>query len=143
MRKIGFTGTRHGMTDKQKEAVKKFIISEKFNEFHHGDCIGSDKESHDIVDEYRKEEKKEDKIKIVGHPPKYNKYRAYCKCDILLAKDDYLVRNHNIVDATDIMIATPDTKERLHSGTWATVRYARKKDKKIYIFNKNGQMKME
>lgn len=141
MRKIGFTGTRNGMTDLQKKAVKKFITSEKFNELHHGDCIGSDKDIHDMIVEYREEESK--KIKIIGHPPKYNKYQANCKCDILLAKNDYLSRNHNIVDYTDILIATPDCKERLHSGTWSTVRYARKKDKKVYIFNKNGLLKME
>lgn len=141
MRKIGFTGTRHGMSDAQKEAVKAFLIAEKFNELHHGDCVGSDKDIHDMVVAYREAEEK--KVKIVGHPPKYNKYQANCKCDIMLAKDDYLTRNHNIVDATDILIATPDTKERLHSGTWSTVRYARKKDKKVYIFSKNGTMKME
>ncbi len=141
MRKIGFTGTRHGMTELQKAAVKKFITSEKFNELHHGDCIGSDRDIHNIIVKYREEENK--KIKIVGHPPKYNKYQANCKCDILLAKNDYLSRNHNIVDITDILIATPDSKERLHSGTWSTVRYARKKDKKIYIFNKNGLLKTE
>lgn len=141
MRKIGFTGTRNGMTDLQKKAVKKFITSEKFNELHHGDCIGSDKDIHDMVVEYREKESK--KIKIIGHPPKYNKYQANCKCDILLAKNDYLSRNHDIVDYTDILIATPDCKERLHSGTWSTVRYARKKDKKVYIFNKNGLLKME
>ena len=141
MRKIGFTGTRHGMTDAQKKAVKEFLSSQKFNEFHHGDCIGSDKEASDIVEKCREEGEK--KIKIVGHPPKYDKFRAYCKCDILLAKDDYLTRNHNIVDTTDILVATPDTKERLHSGTWSTIRYARKKDKKVFIFNRNGEIKME
>jgi hypothetical protein len=140
MRKIGFTGTRHGMTDAQKKAVKDFLSSQKFNEFHHGDCIGSDKDANDIVDEFRAEGKK---VKIVGHPPTYNKYRAYCKCDILLAKYDYLTRNQHIVDTADILVATPDTKERLHSGTWSTIRYARKKDKKIFIFNRNGEMRME
>ena len=141
MRKIGFTGTRHGMTEKQKESVKNFIYSQQFNEIHHGDCIGSDKEINDIIIEYRKKNKKN--IKIVGHPPKYNKYRANCKCDLMLPKNDYLSRNHDIVNATDILIATPDTKEKIHSGTWSTIRYARKKDKKIYIFNKKGIMSIE
>ena len=141
MKKIGFTGTRHGMTEKQKESTQKFIISEKFSEIHHGDCIGSDKEMHEIITNYREKEKKN--IKIVGHPPKYNKYRANCKCDIFLAKNDYLTRNHDIVDSTDILIATPETKERLHSGTWSTVRYARKKGKKIYIIHQNGKITVE
>ena len=141
MRKIGFTGTRHGMTKEQKTAVESFLKENVFHELHHGDCIGSDKDAHDIVDNYRKKEGKP--IKIVGHPPKYGKYRARCQCDLMLPADDYLTRNHHIVDASDILIATPDTRERLHSGTWSTVRYARKKDKKIYIFDKHGNLTKE
>jgi len=141
MRKIGFTGTREGMSEKQKEAFKAFISSEQFNEFHHGDCVGSDKEAHDIVSEYREESG--NNIKIVGHPPKYNKYRAYCKVDLSLSPKDYLTRNHDIVDISDVLVATPCSKERLHSGTWATIRYARKKDEKIFIFNLSGKLKQE
>ena len=38
-----------------------------------------------------------------------------------------LVRNHKIVGAVHLLIATPKTdKEELRSGTWATIRYAKK-----------------
>jgi hypothetical protein len=141
MRKIGFTGTRHGMTEEQKKAIKDFFRKNIFHEFHHGDCVGSDKDAHDIIDLYRKEENKP--IKIVGHPPKYQKYRANCKCDLMLPPDDYLTRNHNIVDVSDILVATPDSKEKIHSGTWSTIRYARKRDKKIYIFDRHGNLTKE
>lgn len=134
MRKIGFTGTREGMSEKQKEAFAEYISSQTFQEFHHGDCIGSDKEAHDIVVKLREDTGK--KIKIVLHPPKYTKYRAYCKGDLSLSPKDYLTRNHDIVDVSDVVIATPLSKEKLHSGTWSTVRYARKKDKKINIFTR-------
>ena len=135
---IGFIGTRHGMSESQKKALFGFIKEKKFNEFHHGDCIGSDEQAHNIIIKYRDETK--EKIKIHGHPPKYKKYRANCQFDIEYTADDYLPRNHNIVDSTDILVATPDTPERLRSGTWATVRYAREKNKKIYVIHRNGHI---
>lgn len=138
MIKIGFTGTRHGMSDAQKNSFLTLIKEKEFNEFHHGDCIGSDEQAHKMVETYKNDHK--EKIKIHGHPPKYKKYRANCKFDIEYTPDDYLERNHNIVDATDILIATPDVPETLRSGTWATVRYAREKNKKIYIIHKNGKI---
>jgi hypothetical protein len=135
MAKIGFTGTRHGMSEEQIEAFKNLIKSKESDEFHHGMCVGSDKQSHEIV--------KEAGIKVVGHPPSFRKFMAECDCDIFMKPHDYLTRNKNIVDETDMLIATPDCKEKVRSGTWSTVRYARKKHKKIYIIHKNGRVTIE
>ena len=140
MAKIGFTGTRHGMSDKQLKEFKNIILIKEVEEFHHGMCIGSDKQAHDFIEE---EKKKERKIKIVGHPPSFKKFMVECDCDIYMKPYDYLKRNKNIVDETDMLIATPDTKERVRSGTWSTVRYARKKSKKIYVIHKNGRVTVE
>ena len=137
MNNIGFTGTRKGMTKKQRESFQKLIESFKIKEFHHGDCIGADKESHDII------KKLDPKPKIMGHPPKYSKYRAFCKADIWLKPKDYLTRNKDIVDSTDILIGITAGKEKLMSGTWSTIRYARKKDKPIYIISPDGKLKVE
>jgi hypothetical protein len=134
--KIGFTGTRHGISNAQKKAFKNLLaqLKEKkeITEFHHGDCIGSDEQVHKIV------KSNNDKTKVVIHPPSYN-----CKGDISLKTFPYLDRNHNIVDNTDILIATPDTLEKLHSGTWATIRYARKQKKEIYIIKSSGKIEKE
>jgi len=135
--KIGFTGTRHGMTNKQKEAFSSMFKTtlKKIKEFHHGDCIGSDKEAHEIINNYN--------VKTIIHPPSYNKFRANCKGDIILQPLPYLERNHNIVNKTDILVATPDIPEKIHSGTWATIRYARKQHKNIYIIRINGKIDNE
>ncbi len=135
MFKIGFTGTRHGMTESQKNEFRNLISQIEFQEFHHGMCIGSDAEAHSIVSSL----KKNTSIKIVGHPPTYKEFMSNCDCDLLIRAEPYLQRNHNIVDSTDILIATPDTMEKTQSGTWSTIRYARKKNKKIYIIHKNGR----
>ena len=88
MTKIGFTGTRNGMSEEQIGAFKEIIKSKKSNEFHHGMCIGSDKQVHNIV--------KNKKIKVVGHPPTFKKFMAECDCDIFMKPHDYLKRNKNI-----------------------------------------------
>ena len=135
MIKIGFTGTRHGMSDEQLKEFENLIKTKDISEFHHGMCIGSDKQAHDLV--------KNSKLKIVGHPPIYKKFISNCDCDIIKESHDYLKRNKNIVDETDILIATPDCKEKVRSGTWSTVRYARRKNKEIYIIHKNGRITIE
>jgi len=135
MLKIGFTGTRHGMTNVQKKEFEKIINSKEIEEFHHGMCIGSDEQAHQII--------KNKNIKVIGHPPTYKKFIANCSCDITMKPFNYLHRNKNIVDDTDIIIATPDVKEKVRSGTWSTVRYARKKGKRIYIIHKNGRVTIE
>ena len=135
MIKIGFTGTRNGMSQKQIDAFKEIIKSIEPDEFHHGMCIGSDKQVHDIA--------KQKEIKIVGHPPTFKKFMAECDCDITKKSYDYLQRNKNIVNEADILIATPDCKEKIRSGTWSTIRYARKNNKKIYIIHKNGRVNVE
>lgn len=140
---IGFIGTRHGMSDAQKNSFLKLIKEKNFTDFHHGDCIGSDEQAHNIVEEYCASNKSKEKIKIHVHPPKYKKYRANCQADIEYIPDDYLERNHNIVDTTDLLIATPDIQETLRSGTWATVRYAREKNKRIYVIRKNGDISVD
>ncbi len=129
--KIGFTGTQIGMSDNQK---LQFVLDLKeLNpaEFHHGDCIGADAEAHDIVREFFPN------CVIIGHPPINRSKRAFKKCDILRGPGEYIDRNHNIVNETDVIFATPKTDmEELRSGTWATVRYSKKSGKDPIILKR-------
>lgn len=51
-----------------------------------------------------------------------------------------LVRNHDIVDSTELLIACPKEQvEVLRSGTWATIRYARKKEITVWLIDPEGQ----
>lgn len=131
--KYGFTGTRNGMNENQIKEITK-LIQENINngdtiEIHHGDCIGSDEEFHNICNSLS------NKIKIVIHPPINNKLRAYCKSEYIEKEKPYIKRNHDIVDSTEILLSCPYTKEELRSGTWSTIRYAKKLNKKVLIFN--------
>lgn len=49
-------------------------------------------------------------------------------------------RNHDIVDATEWLIATPKKFEEIRSGTWATVRYAKKVKKPVTIIWPDGSI---
>ncbi len=128
--RIGFTGTQKGMTDYQKNELRislSTITVLNRGEFHHGDCIGADEEAYDIAIQYG--------FFIVVHPPINGSKRAFTSCDVMLPAKDYIARNHDIVDDTDILYACPDGPEKVRSGTWATIRYALKKKKKVVIFH--------
>ena len=57
---------------------------------------------------------------------------------------DCLVRNHNIVEETNLLIATPgEMTEKLRSGTWATIRWAIKKHKTAVIVFPDGTTKLK
>lgn len=137
--KIGFTGAQVGMTKAQKVEFQEIIQSlpQKISEFHHGDCIGADADAHNIICELREKDKKFAPV-IHVHPPIKTNKRAFCKLgplDIEWISEEYLERNHLIVDASDILIATPkEYYEVLRSGTWATIRYARNYKTHIIIY---------
>lgn len=128
MTKIGFTGTQDGMTPKQTIALWQQLSLISHLEFHHGDCIGADEEAHDIARLVG--------AKIVGHPPTNEVKRAFCYFDEEREPKEYIARNHDIVDETQLLIATPkSTVEEVRSGTWATVRYARKIGREVVILD--------
>jgi hypothetical protein len=109
--KIGFTGSRFGMTPQQKEVITKLeIFTTKVLEVHHGDCPGSDADFHQFIREV------DPAIHIIIHPGFHAKYpddtalRAFCEGDHTSAPKSFLARNRDIVDETDIWIATPATK---------------------------------
>jgi hypothetical protein len=143
--KIGFTGTKHGMTPKQAGKLID-LLSDFLDECpclgklqgHHGDCVGADQQFHMILLDF-------DDSYIVVHPPKNDKYRAFCEgYDEIREPKDYGVRDKDIVKETDFLIATPLTYgEQLRSGTWMTIRIARKLNKDIYKIWPDGKVEQE
>jgi hypothetical protein len=131
--KIGFTGTRFGMTDKQKEVI--MTLRPLDIELHHGDCIGADFDMHQIAKTVKVN-------KIVIHPPVDEELRAFCTGDLLLPPKTHLARNRDIVHDTDLLIATPFGMEhQTHGGTWYTIDYALKLNKWIIIVFLDGSTK--
>ncbi|MFC1670925.1 hypothetical protein ACFL20_11080 [Spirochaetota bacterium] len=148
--KIGFTGTRNGMSDKQKDSFAKLIRKYKtkyhFVELHHGDCIGADEDAHTlIIENYLTDE-------VHIHPPRNEEIRAntYEKKDKkksikfkLYDPRPYVERNHDIVDLCEVIIAAPkEYKEQSDSDTWITVRYCKMEKKRTIIIYPDGKSTM-
>ncbi len=135
---VGFTGTRMGMTDAQKDAVLSLLKELKPGEVHHGCCIGADADfaclaGLDMDDRG---------LSIHAHPSTLKNmtdWEALAWSDAVHPNKSPLARNHDIVDASDLLIACPkEAEEQLRSGTWATVRYARKAGKPVKVILPDG-----
>lgn len=132
--KIGFTGSSTVITSKQLLALYRELANYALDvsEYHHGDCIKGDAEFHNAVVGL---------VKTVIHPPINPSKRAFCTGPNVEVREpkDYLVRNDDIAREVDVLYACPDTfKEVRRSGTWTTVRYARKYNKRIVVIYPDG-----
>lgn len=137
--KLGMTGTREGMTKAQKRVFRK-ALKDSFRrgaELHHGDCIGSDADANKMAAKAG--------YKTVAHPPDRDKYRAFCESDQIRKPYPYITRDRNIVREVFAMIATPKSKEEemRGSGTWATIRWARRCKKRLLIIWPDGTFEKE
>ncbi len=131
---IGFTGTQDGMTPTQVEILISVLSGLEIEEVHHGDCIGADTEFHNVVVSVCST------AKIIIHPPNNASKRAF-NSGFVLCEKPYLTRNKDIVNAVDMMIAMPKGEETVRSGTWSTVRYARKIGKPVVIIYPDGTVR--
>ena len=133
---LGFTGTQRKPSLEQFDALYELVIrltaGIKPVEAHHGDCIGADYTFHAICLELD--------IPVILHPPIVADKRAFCEsATSVMDEKDYLVRNKDIVNVSDIVVACPPTFVELkRSGTWSTWRYAKKNGKETYIVFPNG-----
>lgn len=136
--KLGVTATRNGLSTYQVQNVRQFFIDHyDITEIHHGDCVRGDETIHNIATDLYGV-----LVRIVIHPPIDGRLRAYCEGDMILAAKEYLTRNRDIVLATDMLLAAPNTQtEVVRSGTWATIRYARKLKQPIVIFLPDGSVR--
>ena len=134
MIQVGFTGTRHGMTDAQKVTLRSLLTKFGGVEFHHGDCIGADSEAHDIAMECG--------YCPIIHPPTNPALRAWRKVPSHLMRPErpYMTRNRDIVDAAQVIIATPAEMLERNGGTWSTVRYARRVGKPLHVILPDGSV---
>lgn len=139
---IGFTGTRHGMTKSQNDQVKLLVAElaappSRCREAHHGDCIGADEEFHAIA-------RRVVGIRIVAHPGNVPAMRAFCRADEVRDPKPFMDRNHDIVTACHVLLATPhEMHEQPRGGTWSTIRMARAERKPVTIVWPDGWIAKE
>ena len=101
---IGFTGT--SKTPYQKQSVLELIQQLMPDLVRHGDCVGADTDFHEIACSLN--------IPTCIHPPDNDSKRSFCQSDCILPEKPYLNRNKDIVDMSNLLIATPETtKEKI------------------------------
>lgn len=139
--KVGFTGTRDGMTDAQYVSFRQWFADSGATEFHHGCCSGADAVAGvRVYDSYPF-------VRVVGHPSDLKamtETEAVAKCHELHGPKPPLDRNRDIVDACEVLVACPKSRtEERRSGTWATIRYARRQKRRIVFVWPDGGISEE
>lgn len=129
---IGFTGTREGMTPRQKATVLRLFIENMPFTFVHGDCVGADDNAHDLAIRVG--------APVVQRPCTLTSQRAFgAGAKKVYPPKPPLDRNREIVTGSDLMIATPKGfVEEQRGGTWYTIRYARQTETPLIIVWPDG-----
>ena len=137
--KVGFTGTQKGMTPAQSNVIigimRRINLGQTITEIHHGGCIGADSDFHNLCRSLKL-------CTPTVHPASdvADRKRANLSYAIYRYAKPALERNHDIVDSVDIILAAPaEAEEIVRSGTWSTIRYARKIGKSYYIIEPSGR----
>lgn len=134
----GFTGTSRpsGMSSRQLKQVRWLLAG--VMTLHLGDAVGADEQAHGEATALG--------IYTIGHPPDLKGRRAFCDYNEMRDEKPYLVRDKAIVaESPDGLIAAPRgfIEVQRGSGTWATIRYARKAKRKIWIVWPDGDITFE
>jgi hypothetical protein len=109
--------------------------------FHHGNCVGADEEAAAIARYYN--------YVITAYPADLTKWQSDFKSDFYKPVTGPLTRNRAIVKDSDVIIAAPNAmmeplvRNTRGSGTWYTIRHARKKERKCVIVWRDGGVKWE
>lgn len=136
MMRVGFTGTRNGLTPPQREALRGVLRALAPTHLHHGDCRGADSAAHDEVRALG--------VAVEVHPPLPTTLRAWRSVrdgEVMHERAHYLARDAAIVAATALLVACPkeETGEG-HGGTWWTIRRARAFGRRVVIVRPSGRV---
>lgn len=125
--RVGFTGSRGPVDLVAREWLSMTLtkLQKVGSELLHGSAVGADDCARTIARRVG--------FVTIAYPSTLRNYLAVGHDDVTRPPRAPLDRNHTIVDLCDVLVAVPDQPEHLRSGTWATVRYARRRG--IPIFN--------
>ena len=133
--KIGFVGNKQPLTIDQIEALKILLDLTQATELHHRDRKGGDFGANQVALEMH--------ITTVAYVPEDKKGRGFAKADEYLTPASHTEAKRNLVEKTDMIIATSDNCNNhlftRGSSVWSVVHYAhRKLGKRVIVIKKNG-----
>lgn len=134
---VGITATRKGLSGAQDVQARAALVTMGVLRLHHGDCAGGDEAMHVAARKFG--------IAVEIHPPNNPVLRAHCKAlpgEKVWPEKPYTDRNRDIVDAVAFLLAMPENElgEYRRSGTWSTVRYARRVGRPGIIVRPSGRV---
>lgn len=125
------------MTREQYSTMEDLVVARWYRRYpmvgHHGLCVGADESFNDMCRSVLM-------CKVVGHPgPAPTELESYRYVDDRRPRAPYLARNSHIVRDCQVIIAAPRTAtEEMRSGTWQTVRLARRAGKQLIVVMPEG-----
>jgi len=124
---VGITGTRKQPSSSQLFQLEEELTLRNHGVLLHGDCVGVDALAHDFA--------RTEGYIIEVYPPDVDTYRAWRQGDTVYTPRPYRDRNQIIVDRCELLVAVPEGLESQHprSGTWMTVRMARRAGKQLIV----------
>lgn len=126
------------MTAQQRAALGGVFAAMSPALFRHGCCVGADAQAAVMADALTP------RPTIFGHPSDISQMTsdaALAVCDDTAQPEPPLDRNRHIVDGCDVLVACPKGyAEEQRSGTWATVRFARKVGRPVTIIWPDGRV---
>lgn len=136
---LAFTGSAAGMDAKQAIAVMELLVAIHPKYVHEGGCVGADAQFHTLVDMFFPD------IVVHRHPGdvREDMVSTYIGDAHVHPMQQPLDRNKTMVDESRVLLATPHREEYQRSGTWATIRYARKQGKPRFIVYPQGELVVE
>lgn len=141
---IGFTGTRIGMTHSQYTEVSRQFLEFQPDILLNGGAVGADEQVICWLVSNRTLMKPKMKVEVYpASDPReryWDRYLNQGLIETIWPVLKPLERNRVIAERCDRLIAAPDSyHEELRSGTWATIRYAKKAEKPVTIVLPNGE----
>jgi hypothetical protein len=134
---LAFTGTSRAVPIQQELALATLLrdlyMRLGAKELHHGDCVHADALAHRLAMSIG--------YRVVVHPPIIHLKCAFCQGHDRWLPRSYRDRNQDIVTCGERLIACPRmAEEELRSGTWMTVRMARRALKPVTLVLPNGEV---
>ena len=123
------------MTYCQKIMFARVLDDVRATHFHFGDCIGADTDAFVIAGTHS--------LTRISHPANNvpRRFLAINPAEWIRQPKSALVRNRDIVNESELIIACPkEFTEKQRSGTWATIRYARKQNVRVIIVYPDGRI---
>lgn len=136
------TELRNGQYPFVAEKVKKHVLPVSIDHIITGAAVGVDTLCHYVSYAYKREARHTIIVPNGRHNFEVVQFAIAMDLDVIEMPGgtDHLDRNSKMINMADLLVAFPGTKNELlrGSGTWSTIRRARKKGILIYIYPLNG-----